>query len=222
MVMEANFTRIDWDFERCSRQLPQKSREQRRCVFPSGLFENQSRIWVEIGAGTGKFFTGLSRIYRDVFFIPIERDRHRGKRLLRRALRDPMANLHAVRGNAISALIQEIPHESIERIYILYPCPYPKTSQRKNRWYLHPLMGRLAWILKPGGLLIWASDQKFYIEEARYVCEKKFALKTLACGAIQPNPYNDLENFPAGRTKFEQSFFQSEVPCFELIVRKGS
>lgn len=220
MAMEANFTRIDWDFERLSLRKPRRSLEHRRCVFSSGIFENHRRIWVEIGAGTGKFFTGLSKIYHDVFFIPIERDRHRSKRLLQRALRGPRANLHAVRGNAISALIHEILHESIERIYILYPCPYPKTSQRKNRWYLHPLMGQLVRILKPGGLLIWASDQKFYIEEARYVCEKKFSLKTLGCGVIRANTYNDLENFPAGRTKFEQVFFQNEVPCFELIARK--
>src|SRR5207245_2382784 len=107
-----------------------------------------------------------------------------------------------------------------ERVYLLYPCPWPKTAQRKNRWYLHPIMPHLVRILKKDGMLIWASDQKFYIDEARFVCEQRYGLEILIHGAIAPNSYNDLEHFPVGRSKFEQMFLSQGLPCYEVIARK--
>ena len=54
-----------------------------------------------------------------------------------------------------------------------------------------------------GRLIIWASDQRFYIEEAHHVCTKFYGLSPLAFGPVEPNAYNDLGSFPGGRTKFE-------------------
>ena len=69
--------------------------------------------------------------------------------------------------------------------------------------------------------MIWASDQEFYINEAEYVCRTQYGLTQLAWGQIEPNPYNHLDQFPQGRTKFEFTFLQSSQPCYELIVAKG-
>ena len=131
-----------------------------------------------------------------------------------------LANLAGFRGNAIAALICAIPDNSLERIYILYPCPWPKTRHRKHRWYLHPVMPHLARILAPQGVLIWASDQKFYIDEARFVCQKYYGLIPLCHGPITPNAYNDLDRFPSGRTKFERDFLERSMSCYELVVKK--
>jgi tRNA G46 methylase TrmB len=117
-------------------------------------------------------------------------------------------------------MVRGVPDARIDRTYILYPCPWPKTAHRRNRWYLHPIMPHLVRTLKPGGRLVWASDQEFYIDEARFVCESRYGLEVLAHGAISPNPYNDLEAFPGGRTKFERTFLEGGQPCYELVVRK--
>ena len=220
-----NFARIAWDLKsRTGARFEQYDKywaeRQLECI-PRELFQQPVPIWFEIGAGSGWFFVELARLNPDRFLIAIERSKMRGKRLVRKAKRSGLQNLAGFRGNAIPALIDGVPSESVDRIYLLYPCPWPKTSQRKNRWYLHPIMPHLSRILKKGGLIIWASDQRFYIEEAHFVCTKFYGLSPLVVGQVEPNAYNDLGNFPGGRTKFERSFLSQGQPCYELIVQKS-
>ena len=101
-------------------------------LIPQECFAHP-HVSLEIGAGTGAFFTSLAPLYSDRFFVALERCRHRAKRLVKKTKKAGFSNLLGLRGNAIPALIHGIPSHSIERIYILYPCPFPKTSQRKNR-----------------------------------------------------------------------------------------
>jgi tRNA (guanine-N7-)-methyltransferase len=218
---QVNLGRIEWDLARLSTQQFEKYwKERENTPIPPELFLQQPSVWLEIGAGSGWFAVDLARRNPSAFVVAIERSRMRGKRLVRKAVRSCLPNLAAFRGNAIPALIHAVPSESVERVYLLYPCPWPKTAQRKNRWYLHPIMSHLVRILKADGLLIWASDQKFFIDEAEFVCARKYGMETLVLGELSPNPYNDLEHSPEGRSKFERSFLERGQPCYELIVRK--
>lgn len=215
-----NLSRINYDLHRQkSGQLDSFWHNKNPHTFSESLFDHPA-IWFEVGAGSGWFFTSLAEMHPDKRLIAMERSRMRGRRLVHRTRRTGLPNIHGFRGNAIGAMIHEVPTESVERLYILYPCPWPRNSQRKNRWYLHPLMNHFFRCLKPGGLMIWASDQEFFINEAHYVCVDKYALTELAWGKISPNPYNHIDQFPNGRTKFEFTFMQQGLPCYELIVAK--
>jgi tRNA (guanine-N7-)-methyltransferase len=178
------------------------------------------KAWLEVGAGSGDFFMGMARLNPDTLLIAIERDKMRGRALVRRGKRAALPNLLALRGNVVPALVAEVPDGSLERIFILYPCPWPKNAQRKNRWYNHPVMAHMIRALRPGGTLIWASDQKFYIDEAHFASETFLGLETLAHGEISAHPENGMEHFPLGRTKFEATFLAAGQPCYQLISRK--
>lgn len=217
---QANSARILWDLRSglTDTRFEDYWKDRNTGYIPKDLFSHP-RVSLEIGAGTGAFFTELAARFPDRFFIPVERCRMRAKRLLRKTSRSGLPNLVGFRGNAIPPLVHGIPSQSVERIYILYPCPWLKTSQRKHRWYLHPILPHFARVLKPGGLLIWASDQEFYIDEARLVCEQKLGLKVLVHGEVSPNPYNEMEAYPQGRTKFERTFLAQGQPCYEVILQ---
>ena len=215
-----NPARLKWDLSRRKPGGQYEAFFAERNRMPAELFQGDLPIWLEVGAGTGKFFAELAARHPEARLIAIERCRERAHRLVRKAARSGLPNFHGLRGNVIPTLMHGIPTESLDRIYILYPCPWLKTSQRKNRWYLHPVMPHLLRILRPGGLLIWASDQKFYIDEARYVCDSVYQLPVLSHGELSPNPWNDLALFPEGRTKFEATFRAEGNPCHELIVSK--
>ncbi len=219
---EFNPARLAWDIRQNRWDAFAKYWNDREYpLFPADLFRRTEPIWLEVGAGSGWFFVELARHYPDRFLVALERSRLRGQRLVRKTSRSGLPNVAGFRGNAIPALIQAIPDASLERVYLLYPCPWPKTSHRRNRWYLHPVMPHLLRVLRPGGLLIWASDQRFYIDEAHWVCENHFGMRTLAHGPIAPNPYNDLALLPGGRTKFEQTFLKNGLPCYELVAAKA-
>lgn len=194
-------------------------KQQRSDLFDKKLFEHP-QVYLEIGSGSGWMITSLAKKHPEVFFIGVERDRNRSASFIKRTAREGLKNVAALRGNAIPSIIHGIPDQSLDRLYVLYPCPFYKSAQGKNRWYLHPAMRHFIRALKPGGLIVWASDQQFYIDEAATVCAKVYGLEQLIHGALKPNAYNHLEEFPVGRTKFETHFLSTGQLCFELIVRK--
>lgn len=216
-----NKSRIEYDLSRLKcEQFDEYFPRRKAATLETELF-NHPQVWLEIGAGTGWFFTSLAKIHPEIRLIAIERSRMRGRRLVHRSRRTGLGNIFGFRGNAIASMIHEVPEASLDRIYILYPPPWPRISQRRNRWFLHPIMRHVYRSLKPGGLLLWASDQRLYIEEASYVCCKYYGFKELVAGELSANPYNHLERYPTGRTKFEAAFMEVGQPCFELIVTKG-
>lgn len=220
---EVNASRLKWDLRRrTDHKFDKYWQERHQQLIPLQIFSQEKPVWLEVGAGTGWFFIEMAKWHPNHFFVAIERSRHRGKRLVEKSQSCGLPNVLGYRSNAIPALIHGIPSESLERIYLLYPPPWPRNAQRKNRWFLHPIMPHLVRLLKKQGLLIWASDQKFYIDEARYVSESLYPLKTLVHGEIAPNPFNGLELFPNGRTKFERTFLAQGQPCYELISQKSS
>lgn len=219
---EANTTRLAYDV---ARKVPRPEeyekhfRDKPNHGLSPELFKSYPQVWMEVGAGSGAFATALGALYPQALGIAIERCRMRGTRLERRVERLGAGNVIGLRGNAVATFVRDVPDKSLDRIYILYPCPWPKNSQRKNRWYLHPIMPHLVRALKPGGWILWASDQEFYIREAKWICEQVYKLKTLAHGPLAPNPYNDFDKFPSGRSKFEAGFLSVGHTCHELIVQ---
>ncbi len=188
-------------------------------ITPAKL-EGYKQVWIEVGAGSGDFFMEMARVNPDTVCIAIERDRMRGKALVKRSTRTKLPNLLACRGNVVPTFSGELQPGSVDRIFILYPAPWFKNAQRKNRWYNHPVMGDMVRALKPGGKIIWASDQKFYIDEARFACEQYHGLTVDSHGPLSPHPENRLHHFTGGRTKFETTFLRENQPCYELIVTK--
>lgn len=219
--MDFNASRAEWDLlhQPNHQKYGDFFNERKAPTIPSHFIKPNS-LWLEIGAGTGHFFESLARLNPEKNLVAIERDRMRGKRLARRTVESGLPNFLGIRGNAISAFFTQIPAQSLERVYILYPCPWPKNSQRKHRWHFHPVLPQILSALEMGGKLILASDQKFYVDEAHYVFQKKSELKILKYGPISPHELNALHLFPEGRTKFERTFLSVGQPCYELILEK--
>ncbi|MGV3526491.1 MAG: tRNA (guanine(46)-N(7))-methyltransferase TrmB [Candidatus Sericytochromatia bacterium] len=49
-----------------------------------------------------------------------------------------------------------------ERVYLLYPNPYPKTEHLQRRWHAHPI---LPWLLDTAGTLELRSNWRLYLDE---------------------------------------------------------
>ncbi|MGB1310435.1 MAG: tRNA (guanine(46)-N(7))-methyltransferase TrmB [Leucothrix sp.] len=95
----------------------------------------------------------------------------------------------------------------LEKHFLLYPNPYPKSVQLKYRWHGHPAFADL---LKLGGLLEVRSNWKIYIEEfnqALVIADQQ----SKGCEAFEPT-----EGY---LTLFERKYHQSGQTLYRCLSR---
>jgi tRNA (guanine-N7-)-methyltransferase len=68
-----------------------------------------------------------------------------------------LANIRIRAGDAREVL-EALPAASLDRVYILYPDPWPKRRQWKRRFISAETIATLARVLKPGGDVRFATD----------------------------------------------------------------
>ncbi len=172
----------------------------------------QAHVDIEIGAGQGLHAVRYAQKNPGRHLIAIERTATRFHQLARRHAAHPgLTNLHPVHADALSVFVHRIPEQSIERIFLLYPNPYPKEKQANLRWHNMPFMQLLKSKLKPGGSLVLATNIEDYAGEAeeKMIAEWRFQLRTkklLGAGDIP-------------RTHFEKKYLERGEHCwnFEFI-----
>ena len=122
------------------------------------LFPNSKKeTWLEIGFGNGEHLAGLIKRHTDVNFIGAEFFINGMAAFLNHIEDVPHDNIRAFMDDAI-LLVDELPVASINRIYVLNPDPWPKKRHHKRRIISQDNLTRFARILKPGGLLVMATD----------------------------------------------------------------
>ncbi len=137
-------------------------------VVPSsdltGQFPNpQAReTWLEIGFGGGEHLAAQARAHRDVNFIGCEPFVNGMAKLLAMIEHERLDNVR-VWDDDVTDLLPTLPDASFDRVYILYPDPWPKRRQRKRRLVSDETLDLLARVMKPGAELRFASDIDDYI-----------------------------------------------------------
>ena len=63
-----------------------------------------------------------------------------------------------IRDEDVTALLARLPDACLDRVYLLYPDPWPKRRQRKRRFVSDASLAEIGRVLKEGGLFRFASD----------------------------------------------------------------
>ncbi len=122
--------------------------------------------WLEIGFGGGEHIAHQAELHPDVSFIGAEAFVNGVAKLLALAEEKNLANLRIHDGDA-RLLLEALPDASVERIYLLYPDPWPKTRHNKRRFVSPESLAQFHRILKPRGLFLFASDIDDYVAWTR-------------------------------------------------------
>lgn len=139
------------------------------------LFGNNNPLRIEIGCGKGDFITGTAKKEPNVNFLAVERV---SDVLVTAAEKVKNSELKNVRVCCIDAkeLAEIFGEGSIDRIYLNFSDPWPKSRHEKRRLTYRSFLAIYKKILKPGGAVYFKTDNRglfdFSVEEF-----KEFGLK---------------------------------------------
>ena len=106
----------------------------------SGRLRN---LWLEIGFGGGEHLAAQARAHPDIGFIGCEPFVNGVAKLLAVIDGERLQNIRLWDRDA-TELISRLPPASLDRIYLLYPDPWPKRRQRKRRFVSDQTLAALA------------------------------------------------------------------------------
>lgn len=120
---------------------------------------------LEIGPGKGEFLLHLAEQEPKTTFVAVEIKRGRFNKIAKRAANRGLGNVFLVLGDARECLPRLFRPALFDRIYVLFPDPWPKRRHSKHRLLKPELLQLLRDYLKPGGAVFNATDAGFYSEE---------------------------------------------------------
>ncbi|MBT4108369.1 MAG: tRNA (guanosine(46)-N7)-methyltransferase TrmB [Proteobacteria bacterium] len=127
-------------------------------------FAEGTDIHLEIGFGDGEALMSLAKSNLESGFIGIDPHRPGAGRVLLKMARDEISNARVIIGDAAELLPSLFQPQSLTRILVLFPDPWPKKRHHKRRLINQNFLGDLADTLKPGGILHIATDWQDYAE----------------------------------------------------------
>lgn len=135
---------------------------------PTAAFPSASGLWVEVGAGSGEHALAQIATNPGIGLIACEVFANGLCSLLSRLVppgQEATAPLPAslrLFDQDARTLLRRLPDASVDRLFLLFPDPWPKARHAKRR-FVHPAnLDMLARVLKPGAEWRLASDDPTY------------------------------------------------------------
>ncbi|WP_018631895.1 tRNA (guanosine(46)-N7)-methyltransferase TrmB [Neomegalonema perideroedes] len=183
---------------------------------PAALFPEAKSLRMEIGFGGGEHLVACALAEPEVGFIGCEHFAQGVAKLLADlARRGGAENLRLAAGDA-RAVLDVLPVGALERIYLLYPDPWPKRRHEERRFVSEANLDAMARVLKPGGELRLATDIVDYATRSLKILEgrKDFAVSPQT-RADWSQPW---ENWPG--TRYEAKAKAAGRPQHYLIFTR--
>lgn len=131
-------------------------------IDPVEPFAGRRTIWLEIGFGGGEHLAMQARAHPQIGLIGCEVFANGVVKLLADIARCHLENVRIFTGDA-RFLIAALPPASIDRVFILFPDPWPKRRHHKRRIVTGDTLDGLAEIMADGAELRLATDDQDYL-----------------------------------------------------------
>jgi tRNA (guanine-N7-)-methyltransferase len=182
---------------------------------PTQLIPGRERLWLEIGFGGGEHLAAQAAAHPEVGMVGCEPYLAGVARLLATAEREGLDNLRVVVDDA-KLLLAALPDACLERIFVLFPDPWPKTRHHKRRIVKPATAAEFARVLTPAGELRLATDDMNY---ARAMLLALAGRPELVWQAERPGDWRQRPaDWPA--TRYEQKALAAGRPCIYLRYRR--
>ena len=132
---------------------------------PRTLMDGAREAWLEIGFGGGEHMASQAARAPDVLIVGCEPFLNGVASAVRHVAEQELKNVRIHDGDA-RELAARLPDASLDRVFILFPDPWPKARHHKRRIVQPEMVVELARVLKPGGQLRFATDVAGYADWA--------------------------------------------------------
>jgi len=123
-----------------------------------------TRVHLESGFGGGEHLIAMALADPDLGLIGVEPFVNGMAKALAAIERHGLAGRIRLHNADSVPLLDWLQPASLDRLYLLYPDPWPKKRHWKRRFVDRANLDRIARVLKPGGELRYASDWADYVD----------------------------------------------------------
>ncbi|MCB0421379.1 MAG: hypothetical protein KDD61_10295 [Bdellovibrionales bacterium] len=167
---------------------------------------------IEIGCGVGRHPLMYSNNNPDRLLIAIERTKEKFRKFSNSLAINPQDNLAAVHADAVNWISHYIHEDQVDRYFILYPNPYPKSRQANLRWANMPFVQHLIRTLRSKGTIELATNLPEYANE---VVESWCQFPQLELIG-----HSEIAKGISPRTHFEEKYLERGDLCQSVIFQK--
>ena len=172
------------------------------------LFNRSAPLVIEIGSGMGETTAEIAQAHPENDYLAVEVHGPGVGSLLKRIEALGLANLRAIRHDAVEVLAHMIPDASLAGIHLFFPDPWPKKRHHKRRLVQPPFAELAARKLAPGGYFHAATDWPEYAVQMDEVFLKEALLERAEPAKTRP------------LTKFERRGRGLGHPVRDLLFRR--
>jgi tRNA (guanine-N7-)-methyltransferase len=177
----------------------------------SEIFGRKAKIVVEIGFGNGEFLAELARRHPEKDFVGFEVSITSFVKAQKKFKRYNLKNVRLVKVDARFGLKELFPDNSVEKVYINFPCPWPKKRHEDRRITSYDFLQTLSAVLEMDGTVEFATDEEWY---AREVLDTFESSEYFVVDVFEENFKRDVE------TRYERKWKSQGKKTFLIVARK--
>ena len=168
-------------------------------------------IIVEIGFGNGQFLGLLAQNNPDSLILGFDISLESCVRAVKKCRDENLINVLIMKENAKPMLRELFADNSIDKIYMNFPDPWPKRKHEIKRTLNNGFIAILAAVLKKNGYFELVTDQEWYGEQSRDLFHNS---KYFTIEEFQKNPQREFQ------TKYEKKWLALSRNIYRLLVQK--
>ncbi len=181
---------------------------------PRALKPDAAEVWLEIGFGGGEHMAAQAGRRPDLLILGAEPFQNGVASALRHIDEAELTNVRVLDGDA-RELMAHLPDASLDRVFVLFPDPWPKSRHNKRRIVQAETVAEFARLLKPGGQIRFASDWADYVDWSlqRFIANPAFRWPAERADDWRTPPADHIT------TRYEEKRLGDCAPVFLDFVR---
>ncbi|MBE6908464.1 MAG: tRNA (guanosine(46)-N7)-methyltransferase TrmB [Ruminococcaceae bacterium] len=175
------------------------------------LMPGARELRVELGCGKGRFTVETAKAEPDVLFIAVEKVPDAMVVAMERAAREGIENVRFIDAD-VNQLPEFFESSEVDRIYINFCDPWPKSNQAKRRLTHGNFLRLYRRVLVPEGQIWFKSDnEKLFAFSVEEIPQFGFALSEVTDDLHADGPRGVM-------TDYEAKFYAEGVPIHRLVA----